>query len=440
MAQLKYKDGANLYPNTTAEFVAYDNTTNVKDKIEQLEQVGSGGVAKPNLFDVADIKSGIGVIYNSSGTIADSASYSCVFIPLDFDTYYCFAGYDWVSKGGTVGANNIALAKGDKTTFSNLTTSDFVTGAEWLATDTAFVHDTNIYKQSAPTAFVFKTPKASEIAESTLTIGFVINIKFNAKDPVSNTLKVCDGLYPIEYSGSIKGKNVAFFGDSITAGTDGGFVDKVCKKASLSLALNFGSSGAQSTRLASIMLGNPFREAGTYLPKDYNEYQAVVIQIGTNGGVTGDITNDIPDIGIYDISSYPYSYSASGKTITSATLTEPLDFFTQCFANTFYGNIALCIEWVRYNNPNCRIFLTTIPPSERGNHEAVRSALINLADKMSVQVIDAQAHAGLGLWNISQWTYDTSGKRTHLNSIGNEMWACYIANELNRQWYESDIE
>lgn len=440
MAQLKDKDGINFNPNTTAELVAYDTNTNVKEKIEQLEQGGSGGVAKPNLFDVADIKSGRGVIYYSSGTIADSASYSCVFIPLEFDTYYCVSGYDWVAQGGTNGANNIALAKGSKTAFSNLLASDFVNNAEWLANDATFVHDTNIYKQSAPTAFVFKTPKASDLTDGTLTIGFVINITFNAQDPVRNTLKVCEGLYPIEYGGTIKGKNVAFFGDSITAGTDGGFVDKVWEKASFNLALNFGSSGAQSKRLASIMLGNPFREVGTYLPQDYNEYQAVVIQIGTNGGVTGDITNDIPDIGIYDIASYPYNYSAPSKTITSATLTEPLDFFTQCFGNTFYGNVALCIEWVRYCNPNCRIFLTTIPPSERGNHEAVRSALINLADKMSVQVIDAQAHAGLGLWNISQWTYDTSGQRTHLNAIGNEMWACYIANELNRQWYESGIE
>lgn len=439
MAQLKDKDGINFNPNTTAELVAYDTTTNVKEKIEQIEQV-SGGVAKPNLFDADDIQNGKGVIYYQAGAILSNSHYSCVFIPLAFDTYYCFAGYDWVSKGGTDGANNIALAKGDKTTFSNLTTSDFVDGAEWLATDAAFVHDTNIYKQSAPNAFVFKTPKASDMTDGTLTIGFVINITFYAQDPVRDTLKVCEGLYPVEYSGSIKGKNVAFFGDSITQGTDGGFVDKVATKASLNIADNFGSSGSATNRLADIMLGEAFRGSTTYPPKDYNKYQAVVIQIGTNGGVSGDINADIPDIGVYDITSYPYNYSASGKTITSATLTEPKDFFTECFANTFYGNIALCIEYVRYINPNCRIFLTTIPPSERGNHDAVRTALINLADKMSVQVIDAQAHAGLGLWNITQWTYDTSGQRTHLNAKGNEMWGSYVAHDLQNEWYLTELD
>lgn len=439
MAQLKDKDGANLYPNTTAEFVEYSSGVSVKQKIQSLEQ-GGAGVEFPNLFSIDDITVGKGIVYNTSGSISTNASYNCVFIPLEKGQYYCMTGYNWVAGGGASGANNIALAKGTKANFSNLTSSDFANNANWLNTDSAFTHGTNLYKQGIGTKVIFKAPAADDLADSTTTIGLVVNTTFNNKTPTNETLNVVKSLYPIDFVGSIKGKNVAFFGDSITAGTDGGFVDKVASKASLNIAFNFGSSGAATPRLASIMLSNPFREARTYLPKDYNEYQAVVIQIGTNGGVSGDINADIPDIGIYDIASYPYNYSAPSKTIASATLTEPLDFFTQCFANTFYGNIALCIEWVRYNNPNCRIFLTTIPPSERGNHEAVRSALINLADKMSVQVIDAQAHAGLGLWNITQWAYDTSGERTHLNAIGNEMWASYIANELNEQWYESDIE
>lgn len=440
MTQLKDKDGLNVNPITDAEAVAYDSTTNVKQKIQQLESGDGGATILTNLFNSSDVVVGVGIVYNTSGAIQSSSSYSSVFIPLEYGKYYCMSGYNFVAGGGATGANNVALGKGSKTSFSNLLSTDFASGASWLNEDSVFTHGTNIYVQKVGATIVFKSPSTSDMVDSTIQLGLVINTTFNNVTPTNDALNVVQGLYPIDYLAKITGKNVAFFGDSITQGTDGGFVDKVAAKASLNIADNFGSSGSATNRLADIMLGEAFRGSTTYPPKDYNKYQAVVIQIGTNGGVTGNITNDIPDIGIYDIASYPYNYSAPSKTITSATLTDPLDFFTQCFANTFYGNIALCIEWVRYNNPNCRIFLTTIPPSERGNHESVRSALINLADKMSVKVIDAQAHAGLGLWNITLWTYDTSGQRTHLNTKGNEMWASYISHELMAQWYESDIE
>lgn len=439
MAQLKDKDGANLNPNTTAELVKYSSGVSVKQKIQSLEQ-GGAGVEFPNLFSIDDITVGKGIVYNTNGNINANANYNCVFIPLEKGQYYCMTGYNWIAGGGASGANNIALAKGTKANFSNLTSSDFANNAKWLNTDTAFTHGGSIYKQGVGAKVVFKTPSADDLANSTTAIGLVINTTFSGKTPTNDTLDVVAALYPIDYLGAIKGKNVAFFGDSITEGTAGGFVGLVEQKVGLNIGANYGSSGAQSNRLASIMLADPFRVAGTYAYKDYNEFQAVVIQIGTNGGVSGDIDDDIPDIGIYDISSYPYSYSAPSKTITSATLTEPKDFFKLCFANTFYGNVALCVEYVRYINPNCRIFLTTIPPSERGNHEAVRTALINLADKMSVQVIDAQAHAGLGLWNITQWTCDSNSPRTHLNAKGNEMWASYVAHDLQNEWYLTELD
>lgn len=241
----------------------------------------------------------------------------------------------------------------------------------------------------------------------------------------------------------LAGKTVAFFGDSITAGTDGGFVGLVAEKLGLVSAPNFGSSGAATPRLAGIMVGENFRNdvsGADYSEKDYQSFDAVVIQIGTNGGVSGSIDNDIPDIGIYDIASYPYEYSASGKTISSATLNNAKEFFTKCFANTFYGNVALCIEYVRYINPNCRVFLTTIPHNIGfANFDTVRNAILNLAAKMGVQVLDAGAYAGLGVWNITDWSKDTGSSKTHFNEKGNEMWAAYLANELDKKFYETEL-
>lgn len=454
MTQLKDKDNQNVMPKTTAENVQYDAQYSVAQKIQQLENGGSGsggnsGVAYTNLFTTDNIVNGKGVVYNNNGAIQSSGQYKCVFIPLDYDTYYCISGYRFVAGGGTSGANNLALAYGTTTSFQNLLVSQFANGAAWLSQDVVFTHGTNIYKQGAGTTVVFKTPAASDLVDASVQLGIVINTTFNGVTPTSDTLSVVKAMYPVEYAGSIIGKNVAFFGDSITQGTDGGFVGKIQSKARLNLATNYGSSGAATPRLASIMLGNPFRESSGLSYKDYMMYQAVVIQIGTNGGVSGNINNDIPDIGIYDISSYPYEYSASGKTIADATVNEPIEFFTKCFANTFYGNIALCIEYVRYINPNCRIFLTTIPPdvSVSGttktivNSDSVRTAIMSLAAKMGVQVIDARANAGLSLTNVKYWNLSSDGGiKQHLNAKGNEMWASYIAHELERLWYNTNIE
>lgn len=454
MAQLKDKDNNNVMPKTTADDVMYDTNTTVKQKIQQIENGSSGsdgddGVAYTNLFEPDNSVSGKGVVYNTNGAIQSNGQYGCVFIPLEYDTYYCMSGYNFVAGGGTSGADNLALAYGTTTSFQNLLVSQFTDGAAWLSQDVVFTHGTNIYKQGVGTTVVFKTPAASDLVDASVQLGIVINTTFNGVTPTNGTLSVVKAMYPVEYAGSIIGKNVAFFGDSITQGTDGGFVGKVQSKAMLNLASNYGSSGATSARLASIMLGNSFRESGTFGKKDYGKFQAVVIQIGTNGGVSGNIANDIPDIGIYDISNFPYEYSASGKTIASATINEPLEFFTKCFANTFYGNVALCIEYVRYINPNCRIFLTTIPPdvSVSGttktivNSDSVRAAILSLAAKMGVQVIDARANAGLSLTNVKYWNLSSdSGTKQHLNAKGNEMWASYIAHELLRQWYNTNIE
>lgn len=437
MSQLKDNNGQDYMPNTIANNVSYGNT-NVAAKIAELEQGGSVNPVGINLFDPATVVSGRGVVYNTSGTIKDDSLYSCVFIPLEYDTFYRMSGYNFEAGGGHTNAHLVALGKGTKSSFGNLLAADLNTGCEWLTLDKVFTHGTNLWIAKAPTEMVFKTPKASEMVDDTTTIGIVINTTFNNVTPTNSTLSVV----ALANDGSgIKRKAVGFFGDSITAGTNGGFVDKVRVKAGLSFAVNYGSSGAASARLASIMLSDSFRETQSDLtPKPYEMFDAVVIQIGTNGGVSGNIDNDIPDISIYDIPSYSYEYSASGKTISSATINNAKEFFTKCFANTFYGNIALCIEYVRYINSNCRVFLTTIPHNIGfANFDTVRNAILNLAAKMGVQVLDAGAYAGLGVWNITDWSKDTGSSKTHFNEKGNEMWAAYLANELDKKFYETEL-
>ena len=437
--ELKDRNNQAVLPNTTAANVSYGSTT-VAAKIAELEQGGGGSAPvqqEGNLFDPATIVSGKGIVGGMGGAINTNANYSCVFVPLQYGCYYRLSGYLSIPAGGTNIANGIALAKGDASSFSNLAISELVSGCDWLEEDEVFLHQNNIYNMPTPDFAIFKTPELSEmVSPAPQQIGIVINVTYNGVTPANETLVVEHIPYD---ASSIRLKRVGFFGDSIVQGTNGGFVGKLKMKVPLMVAKNYGSSGSTSARLAGIMLGENFRNdssAVNYSEKDYSQYDAVVIQIGTNAETLGNIDADIPDMSVDGISSYPYAYSASGKTVESATVNNAKEFFTKCFANTYYGNVALCIEYVRYINPNCRIFLTTIPPNiGHANFGNVREAICALAVKMGVQVIDAGAYAGLGRWNISYWSYDN----THFKAEGNEMWAAYIANELEKKFYETEL-
>lgn len=442
MSQLKDNNGQDYMPNTTADNVSYGNT-NVAAKIAELEQGGGGSAdnAGINLFDPADIVIGKGI--SNGGDIIAASTLSCVFIPLEYNSVYRMSGYLFYANGGDLSASNIALAKGTANSFTTLLVSDLKNGCDWLDMDASFPHQGKLWRFAIKDQLTFRTPAMGEMADETVKIGLVINTTFNGVTPTNDTLSVVKSAY----AGIVSSKNVAFFGDSITDGKivpGDDFVGIVWAKCAMGFVYNYGSSGAATPRLASIMLNDDFREDVPDNPKDYTKLDAVVIQIGTNGSVasyiqghSADINADIPDIGVYDISEYPYEYSASGKTISSATLNNAKEFFTKCFANTFYGNLALCIEYMRYINPNCRIFLTTIPHNiGAGSFDNVRTALLNLAAKMGVQVIDAGAYAGLGVWNIKYWSRDNA---IHFNAKGAEMWSSYIANELEKKFYETEL-
>lgn len=250
----------------------------------------------------------------------------------------------------------------------------------------------------------------------------------------------------------IYGKTVFFFGDSLTSGVSptGSYVPSVKTKAGLAVAQNYGSSGATSSRLVNIVTGEKIRTLeSSSTTKDYSVADAVCIQIGSNVKSMGSEA-DIPNITVDDIRStsglasvYPYSYSASGKTVSSATLDEPMDFFRKCFGDTNYGNIALCVEYIRWKNPKCRIYLMTIPPNKGTNNQsptAMFRAVHTLANLLGVEIIETYPYAGCVLDNIDDWTLDqtisgtSTHYRVHFNSTGNDMWSTYIANELKARF------
>lgn len=419
MKELIKGDGTEYALDITTDDIKGKDGKTLTQIIDSFE---SKGDILPNLYEKerCDVEKK-GIVYNTGGSIQAHNNYTCAFIPLAFDSYFCIANYLWRKNGGAGGADSFALAKGTKDSFTNLTSSDFVSGANWLSKDTAFAHNNNIVALDVRDKNIaFTTPKKSELKDQSQQIGLVINVGLSGLRPVEEMI-VVNGITPY-LGGSAEGKNFLFFGDSITLG---GYPEVVNDIVKFNVFRNYGDNGNATERLYTHVKG-----------KEFDLAHGVVIMIGTNADIEGEIDADIPDIGVYDIPSYPYQYSDDTKTVKSASINSPEEFFDKCFANTYYGNLAKIVEYIKWVNNDCRIYIVTIPVSERGNHVNIRNRIYNLNKKMcAFEVIDAQVNAGVGLFNITYWTSDTVTARTHFNAIGNKMWGSYVAKSIKSLFY-----
>lgn len=240
------------------------------------------------------------------------------------------------------------------------------------------------------------------------------------------------------------GKKLFAFGDSITYGyitvdgvrQDVRYTEIIREKLGCDI-VNFGSSGAATGRLCTIMTGGEIDRRSDVDPSsptlctDYSDADIVTIMIGTNSGIyVGGIASkkeDIPNVcgatvkAIADGGTIEYD----GKTI--GTMEE----YWALFPNSFHGNLSLCIEWVQWKNPNAKIYLITPPPNNIGDwrnfvYTEVRPAIYEIAHHYGVEVIDAQVNSGVNMHNLLDYTFDG----THFNHDGREKWGNYIANQI----------
>lgn len=238
---------------------------------------------------------------------------------------------------------------------------------------------------------------------------------------------------------SINGKTLIAFGDSITQGTYGGFTEFIKNGTGLGTLTNRGMGGSTTTYLVDAVTGFNMRYFNPPVARaDIEEADLMTIQYGSNRDTAlGDLKKDIPNISVEDISSYPYNYSNPNGTVTSATLDNEEDYFKKLFPNTFIGNMALSISYIKLKSPNCRIFLLTIPPRKNvvDYTEQINNIIREIGKYFGVPIIDTFYNAGLSFHNIAYWSYDG----LHFNSKGNKLWGNYIANELVNRFYLTDI-
>ena len=225
-------------------------------------------------------------------------------------------------------------------------------------------------------------------------------------------------------SGRFTGKKVFAFGDSITEGTQGGYVKYLSEVFGTTVA-NYGSSGARTSRVVDIVTagaGLPKRDPSTanivWPTKDYTDLVCATLMIGTN-----------------DLSGMPMGSLADIPTSNLTDHANPLEYWA-LFANTYIGNIALVIEFIKSKAPKTEIHI--VAPiygySASLGPELTQSLIPHLeavTRYYGVHLIYGTYESGLSykLMNPSA-TNPYSYDGVHLNVLGNEVFGKFLAQKV----------
>lgn len=209
------------------------------------------------------------------------------------------------------------------------------------------------------------------------------------------------------------------FGDSITWGTHGGFLQYLAE-AFQTETINYGSSAGRATRLVGLMTDQPRRDSTTgtqFATPDYTGVPAISIMIGTNdsdGGYNFGSISDIPEGSVHDY--------------------EDHNEYFQLFPSNYLANIALCIEYVQWKNPETEIHLIT-PPYRYGPAGTERITklippLEAVARHYGVHLIYATYESGISYKGMhpTQGAYTYDG--IHFNEVGNRVFGKFIAQKI----------
>ena len=210
------------------------------------------------------------------------------------------------------------------------------------------------------------------------------------------------------------GKTGYFFGDSITQGTEGGYVGLVAEKLGCNSS-NFGVSGNRSGGTVNRMTDIVRSGEPTYSSyPDYTLADFATIMIGTN-----DVT-----------ASYPMGTLADIPTSKLSDFADPYDYWA-LFPATYIGNVALCIEFAKWKNRELKVYLVS-SPHYAGNGSwmiPVVNALTALAPVYSVPYLNATYECGIDLKNKLDYAEDGTSPN-HLNVLGNRVFADWLAARL----------
>lgn len=219
------------------------------------------------------------------------------------------------------------------------------------------------------------------------------------------------------------GKKVIALGDSITAGTQGGYI-KYLEAAFDTVILNHGSSGGRASRVFDQVVAGEGLDrrnqptAGTTWPViNFADAACVTLMIGTNdsdGSTFGSIS-DVPSTNFSD----------------HATLAE----YAALFPNNYLANIAFVIEYIKNKAPKAEIHIITPPyfyDTVNGTQRITKliPALEAVSRYYGVHLIYATYESGIGFKQMNGALNIYSYDGIHFNEQGNEVFGKFIAQKV----------
>lgn len=219
------------------------------------------------------------------------------------------------------------------------------------------------------------------------------------------------------------GKKVIALGDSITAGTQGGYI-KYLEAAFDTTILNHGSSGGRAGRVFDQVVageGLPRRNtstAGTTWPViDFTNAACVTLMIGTNDsdGSSFGVITDVPTSNFSDF----------------GTLAE----YAALFPNNYLANIAFVIEYIRKKSPKCEFHIITPPyryDTVNGTQRIAKiiPALEAVSKYYGVHLIYGTYESGIGFKEMNGALNIYSYDDIHFNEQGNEVFGKFVGQKV----------
>lgn len=219
-------------------------------------------------------------------------------------------------------------------------------------------------------------------------------------------------------------KKVFALGDSITAGTEGGYVQYL-NEAFGTTVNNYGSSGAKVERVVDIIIageGLVKRDSATaatvWPTKDFTDLKCAYIMIGTNH-VPLSVAGDISSIPVGNVYSYPVAND-----------------YWNLFPSTFIGNLALVIEFLKWKAPECEIHIVAPPYSSggggrtRATTETLLQPLQDVAKHYSVHFINGTHESGISFKQMTPGAGSYTYEGIHFNVLGNKVFGNFLAQKI----------
>lgn len=222
-------------------------------------------------------------------------------------------------------------------------------------------------------------------------------------------------------------KKVFALGDSITQGTRGGYVQYLSTAFGTTVK-NLGNSGAKVARVVDIITageGLAKRDTPTastvWAVQDFTDLKCAYIMIGTNHAPTNEVVDlmTLPTDTVYD--------NATTNT------------YWNKFPDTFVGNLALVVEFLKWKAPKAEIYIVA-PPHMAGSGSTPITAIPSVhagqkavAERYGVPFINGTFDSGIP-WKLMKAAYDATGGYSydgiHLNERGNEVFGNFLAQRI----------